>query len=123
MCILRSKKGIRGTLMAGWTNYGIKDDWTVIYCTEGVMKLYCNYDYPLEIEKRNGEKILYRFDQDPFNQGGIMSGVIDQFIDSIVNKKSPEISGEEGLAALKIVFACMESSTSGKWIKVSNQSI
>ena len=118
MCILKSKTGIRGTLMAAWTNYCSKDDWTVIYCTEGVLKLYCNYNYPLEIEKRNGEKIFYRFDQDPFNQGGIMSGVIDQFVDSVVKGKTPEISAEEGLAAMKIVFACMESSESGKKIRI-----
>ena len=120
ICILKSKSGIRGTLTAGWTNYGknAKDDWTVLYCTEGLMKLYCNSDYPLEIVKRNGERVTYRFEQDPYNQGGIKSGIIDQFIDSIVNNKSPEISGEEGLAALKIVFACMESSECGRTVKI-----
>jgi predicted dehydrogenase len=115
MCVLESENGIIGTLTAGWTNYGLnaKDDWTVVYCAEGVIKLYCNPEYPLEIIKRDGERILHRFDQDPANQGGIKSGIIDRFIDCIVNGKAPEISGEEGLAALKIVFACMESSKTG----------
>jgi predicted dehydrogenase len=118
MCVLQSKTGIRGTLTAGWSNYGVKDDWTVIYCAEGVIKLYCNPEYPLEIIKRNGERILHRFDRDPANQGGIKSGIADRFIDSIVKGKPPEISGEAGLAALKIVFACMESSASGKKVKI-----
>jgi predicted dehydrogenase len=119
MCILKSKTGIQGTLTAGWSNYGVKDDWTVIYCAGGVIKLYCNPEYSLEIIKRDGERILHRFDQDPANQGGVKSGIADQFIDCIVKGKSPEISGEAGLAALKIVFACMESSASGKKIKIN----
>jgi UDP-N-acetylglucosamine 3-dehydrogenase len=37
------------------------------------------------------------------------TGVIDEFVSSIINKEPPLISGEDGLAALKIVFAMMES--------------
>jgi predicted dehydrogenase len=118
MCILRSKTGIAGTLTAGWTNYGLKDNGTTLFCSEGVMKIYEHPDYPLEIVKRNGERVLYRFGQDATNQAQANSGVIDQFVNSIVVGITPEISGEEGLAALKIIFACIESSVTGKKVQI-----
>jgi predicted dehydrogenase len=119
VCILRSKTGIIGTLIASWTNYGLKDNGTTLFCTEGVMKLHDHPDYPLEIVKRNGEKVLYRFDQGATNQVP-KSGVIDQFVNCIISGIPPEISGAEGLAALKIIFACIESSATGKKVQIDN---
>jgi predicted dehydrogenase len=122
MCVLRSKTGIAGTLTVGWTNYakGLPDNATTLFCTEGVIKLYDHPDYPLEIFKRNGEKILYRFDQGPANQVQGNSGVIDRFVASVIDGVPPEISGEEGLAALKIILACIESSATGKKVQIEN---
>ena len=120
MCILRSKMGVAGTLTAGWTNYGLKENGTVLFCSEGVMRLNDHPDYPLEIVKRNGERVLYRFDQITSYPAGKNSGVIDHFVNSIIADVPPEISGEEGLAALKIIFACMESSVTGKKVQIDN---
>jgi predicted dehydrogenase len=121
MCILQSKTGIAGMLSAGWTNYGFgfQDKDTILFCSEGVMKISDHPDYPLELVKRDGEKLLYRFDQGTMNQIRENSGVIDHFIDSIIEGVTPEISGEEGLAALKIIFACIESSMTGKKVRIS----
>ena len=52
------------------------------------------------------------------NQSQSNSGIIDLFVDSIEKNTPPEISGAEGLAALKIIFACLESSASGQKIKI-----
>jgi predicted dehydrogenase len=120
MCILRSKMGIAGTLTAGWTNYGLKENGTVLFCSEGVMRLNDHPDYPLEIVKRNGERVIYRFDQGLSYPARTNSGVINHFVNSISADVPPEISGEEGLAALKIIFACMESSVTGKKVQIDN---
>ncbi len=118
-CILKSKTGITGTMTASWTNYGRENNSTVLYCSGGVMKIYDNPDFPIEITKRNGEKLYCKVGDIQTNDNQSKSGVIDLFVKSIATGIPPEISGEEGLAALNIIFACMESSASGKKVKIS----
>jgi predicted dehydrogenase len=113
ICLLQSRTGIIGTLTASWTNYGNENNSTVLYCTEGTMKIYDNPDFPLEIVKKDGEKIYYKIGGIQTNAGQTKSGIIDQFVASIEAGTPPEISGEEGLAALRIIFACFESSAKG----------
>lgn len=60
VCLLKSKSGIYGTLTASWTYYGNEDNSTVLYCTNGVMKIYDNPEYPIEITKRTGKKSSIR---------------------------------------------------------------
>lgn len=119
-CILKSKTGIAGTLTASWTNYGAENNCTVLYCSNGVMKIYDNPDFPIEVIKKDGEKIYYKVGYIQTNDNQLKSGIIDLFVKSIVTDVYPEISGEEGLAALRIISACMESSASGRTIKINN---
>lgn len=118
MCVLHSRKGIVGTLSASWTNYGDEDNSTVLYCSNGVMKIYYNTEFPIEIVRKNGEKVYYKIGKIQTNESQTKSGIIDLFVSNIVNGTPPEISGEEGLAALKIIFACMEASSKGEKAKI-----
>lgn len=114
VCLLKSKTGIYGTLTASWTYYGDEDNSTVLYCTNGIMKIYDNPEFPIEIIKKNREKVFYRTGRIQTNEDQTKSGVIDMFVDGINSGKEPEINGEEGLAALRIVLACLESAKTGK---------
>ncbi|HOL91947.1 MAG TPA: Gfo/Idh/MocA family oxidoreductase [Clostridiales bacterium] len=116
LCLLKSKSGIYGTLTASWTYYGSEDNSTVLYCTNGVMKIYDDPEFPIEITKKNREKVFYKVGNIQTNENQTASGVIDMFIDSVNRGEEPEISGEEGLAALRIVMACLESAATGKTI-------
>lgn len=118
ICLLKSKTGIYGTLTASWTYYGAEDNSTVLYCTDGVMKIYDNPEFPIEVTKINGEKIFYKVGNIQTNQDQSSSGVINMFIDGINSGKEPEINGEEGLAALRIVLACLESAKTGKTVSL-----
>lgn len=60
ICILKSKSGIFGSITASWTYYGGEDNSTVLYCTNGVMKIYENPEYPIIVTKKNCEKIFYK---------------------------------------------------------------
>lgn len=113
VCVLKSKKGIIGTLTASWTYYGAEDNSTVLYCSNGIMKLYDNPEFPIEVIKKNREKIYYKVGNIQTNESQHKSGVIDMFIDAINSGKEPEIDGNEGLAALRIVLACLESAQTG----------
>jgi UDP-N-acetylglucosamine 3-dehydrogenase len=113
VCILKSKSGIVGTLTASWTYYGAEDNSTVLYCSNGVMKIYDNPDFPIVVTKKNREQIFYKVGKIQTNESQSKSGVVDMFVDSLNTDTKPEISGEEGLEALKIIIACMESSEKG----------
>lgn len=118
VCILKSKTGIVGTLTASWTYYGDEDNSTVLYCSNGVMRIYDNPEFPIVVTKKNREKVYYKVGKIQTNESQTSSGVINLFVNSIVNHTAPEISGEEGLAALKIILACMESSENGNAVKI-----
>lgn len=118
VCILKSRSGIPGTLTAGWTAYGEGTNATILTCTKGTMRIYDDENYQIIVSLRTGEKTLYKVGRIQTNDNQFGSGVINAFVASILEKKAPEISGEEGLKALKIVLACMESAKTGMTVTV-----
>jgi predicted dehydrogenase len=118
VCVLKSKSGIIGTLTASWTYYGDEDNATVLYCSNGVIRIYDNPEFPIVVTYKNREKVYYKVGKIQTNDDQNASGVISMFINGIKQGKQPEISGEEGLAALKIILACMESAKTGNAVKI-----
>lgn len=117
-CILESESGIVGSIIASWTNYGPESNQTVLYCEKGRMRIFDDPVYSIIVEKKNGESEYYKVEAMQTNDSQTDSGVIELFIDSIVDNQPPEIDGYEGLAALKIVLACLESSLTGKSVEI-----
>ena len=66
----------------------------------------------------DGTRIDYQIDQIQTNDNQTASGIIDLFVDCLVEKKEPEISGANVLHAMKAVFASIESSAKGCVIEV-----
>ncbi len=118
VCILHSQGGIVGTLTASWTNYGDEVNSTTLYCSEGRMRIFDHPEYSLEIQRKNGERIYYKIGDIQTNSRQTNSGVIDSFADCIENGNCPEIRGEEGLEVLRIIFGLLESSQSGRSVKL-----
>lgn len=118
ICIYRMENGIMGTMTASWTCYGNEDNSTILYGTNGVMKIYTEKDHSIVLERRNGERIYYDIDAIQTNDNQTASGVIDMFVNSLVTNTPPEISGEEALSAMRAVFAAVESGETGKTVKI-----
>ena len=97
ICLYRMKNGVIGTMCASWTYYGEEDNSTVIYGTEGIMKL-CESTHGIGICLKNGEKTFY----DSPTQ--TVSGVIDAFVDCLVNDTEPPVSGEQVLSAMRVML-------------------
>lgn len=95
--------GIVGTMTASWSYYGEEDNSTVLYGTEGIMKIYSNPKFAIEIITKDVEKVLYDIDKIQTNDNQTKSGIIDAFVESIVKNEEPVISG-------KSVLSCNESS-------------
>ncbi|HWR24347.1 MAG TPA: Gfo/Idh/MocA family oxidoreductase [Feifaniaceae bacterium] len=118
ICIYRMSGGAVGTMTASWTYYGAEDNSTVLYGTNGVMRIYDDPNYSIAVIKKNGERILYDIDRIQTNDNQTSSGVIDLWVDSLVNNKAPEISGEEAYSAMRAVFAAMESAQTGRRVTI-----
>ena len=118
-CIYTLESGAVGTMHVSWTNYGIEDNSTKLYCEGGVIRVYDNPKYSLIVEKRNGEVIPYELDlltsnKEQTSGGRTSTGVINAFVNSIITNTYPDINGESAMHAMKVIFANMSSAISGK---------
>lgn len=120
VCILKSRSGIIGNLSSSWTYYSQEDNSTIIYCEKGIMRIFCNPDCQVIVEKKNGNEIHYKTGKIQTNDNQTKSGVIDAFVQSILKGVKPDISGEEGFEALSIVMACIESNEKKTFVKVKH---
>jgi predicted dehydrogenase len=118
-CIYKMKNGIVGIMTASWTYYGPEDNSTILYGSKGIMRIYDDPTYSIKVLLRSGEKINYELESIQTNDKQTKSGVIDLFIDSILNDKETELSGKAALSAMRVVFASVESSETGKTIIVN----
>ncbi len=116
--IYTMENGIVGTMTASWTYYGKEDNATVLYGTKGIMHIYDDPTYSITITTKEGENIYYEIDKIQTNDHQTASGVIDLFAQCLVTQESQENSGEQALAAMKAVFASVESSRTGKAVKI-----
>ena len=118
ICIYRMSGGAMGTMTASWTFYGAEDNSTVLYGTKGILRIYDDPAYPLKLIGAEGEKVLYELEAIQTNDNQTKSGVIDCFMDCLVNNTPPAISGQSVLTAMRAVFASLESSETGKSVTV-----
>lgn len=119
ICIYRLSGGAVGTMSISWTSYGAEDNSTVLYGTRGIMRLYNDPTYSIKVTTRERENILYQIDGIQTNEKQTRSGVIDTFIECILENRVPEISGEEVLKSMRVIFASIESSETGRAVKVN----
>ena len=115
LCLFRMSEGALGTMTVSWTYYGLEDNSTVIYGSEGILYAYDDSDHPLKIVKKTGEVLT--FDEETHDKQS-SSGVIDTFIEGIRSEEETILSGKVILSAMRAVFACEASFEEGKTVKI-----
>ena len=118
ICIYEMDGGAEGKMPASWTHYGPEDNSTVLYGTKGIMYIYTDPEYAVVIEYKDGTREQWNLDQIQTNDSQTSSGVIDLWMESLVQHCPPEISGEEALSAMRAVFAALESAGTGSRVMV-----
>ena len=118
ICIYEMSGGAFGTMTASWTYYGAEDNSTVLYGTKGIMRIYDDPAISIKVILADGSKISYDVEAIQTNDNQTKSGVIDLWMESLVNNQAPEISGESALAAMRAVFASIQSSETGKAVEI-----
>ncbi|MDA3846258.1 MAG: Gfo/Idh/MocA family oxidoreductase [Vallitaleaceae bacterium] len=114
--ILTFDNGTIGTVTTSWTYYGEESNATILYCEKGIIRLYANPTYSLEIIYSDNTKVHYELDKIQTNVDDIQtsSGVIDMFIDGVVRDEKTVLDGAIALESMKVVFACLKSSEEGR---------
>lgn len=119
VCIYEMSGGAFGTMTASWTHYGGEDNSTVLYGTKGIMRIYDDPAVSIKVILNDGSKIAYEVEGIQTNDKQTRSGVIDRWMESLVNDVEPDISGESALAAMRAVFASIQSSETGRSVEIS----
>lgn len=121
ICILVMDNGAVGTVTASWTYYGEEDNSTVLYGTDGIMKIYYGHaQHTIMVNRNNGEKIFYDIDRIQTNERQTNSGIIDAFVQSVIRGERPPIDGSDVLSAMKAVFASVKSGREGRAVRVES---
>lgn len=122
VCILKTESGIIGTLAASWTYVSKEDNSTIIYGEKAILRLEDDPIHPLIVQYANGEVVKYELGkiQSNHGEGQNQSHVVEKFVESILLDQEPPISGKEGLKALKVILAALESEKTKKIIKVES---
>jgi predicted dehydrogenase len=82
------------------------------------MRIYDDPTYAIQVSNLAGETILYQIDKIQTNDSQTKSGIIDAFMDCLVADKAPEISGKEVAKTMRVIFASIESSKTGRAVTV-----
>ncbi len=117
-CIYEMNGGAVGTMTASWTHYGAEDNSTVLYGTKGIMKIYDDPKIAIRVTLADGKELSYDVEPIQTNDNQTASGVIDLFMDSLVEGKEPEISGKSALSAMRAVFASIRSGETGCAVEI-----
>ena len=123
ICIYKMKSGIIGTMTASWTYYGEEDNSTIIYGTEGMLKIYHDPKYCIELIRKDGGKVFYDIDQIQTNDNQTKSGIIDSFVESVENDTEPAVPGKSVLSAMKVIFGNLKSSELGRCVRVDEEEL
>lgn len=115
---LKTDKGVIGSMILSWTNYGAEENYTVLYCQKGVLSLGTDPTYGVIVDYRNGERELHKVGEMATNTKQVASGIIDSFTRAIASGKPPEIDGMEGYRSLDVILTAMEAAKSGQTKKI-----
>ena len=118
VCIYEMSGGAFGTMTASWTYYGAEDNSTVIYGTEGILRIYDQPGCPLRWIRKDGTCTDLDVESIQTNDNQTFSGVAESFLASIISRKEGEMSAGSVIPAMRAVFAALESSRTGRFIDI-----
>lgn len=119
ICIFEMAGGAVGTMTASWTFYGQEDNSTIIYGTEGIIRIYDDPACSLKVIGKDGKIQTLDIDRIQTNDNQTKSGVMDAFVDALEKGIQPPVSGGEVLTAMRAIFGALESSEKGVRVEVN----
>ena len=99
-CLLRFKKGAIGTVTLGWADTSYQNRF-YFFGTKGTLSLNLAKGEPITLEYRDREGRAHP----SLAKDSFYPSVYEHFIDCIRYRKTPQVSGEEGLKTLELIEA------------------
>ncbi len=116
MC--KTESGIIGTVETSWTNYSSDENYLVLYCEKGRLEVNTTPDKDIFIVMNNGETASYSLGGISTNEKQISSGVIDAFVEAVLNVSASFATAADGYESIATVEACIKSAATGKKEKI-----
>ena len=125
-CFYQTESGITGIMHVSWTFYGNEKNSTVIYGTKGVLRCYDDETSALIWERKDGGIVRFELgtiskNSDPTLGVHNNTGVINEFVDSILQNREPLTGARESLKAMRVIFAALESARTGEKVIVEQE--
>lgn len=117
-CIYEMSGGAFGTMTASWTYYGAEDNSTVLYGTEGIMRIYDDPAHSIVVIKADGSREFYDVEQIQTNDNQTASGVIDEFVSAVIEERPSIFDAADVINSMKAVFASIRSAEEGCTVEV-----
>ena len=117
-CIYEMSGGAFGTMTASWTYYGAEDNSTVLYGTEGIMRIYDDPAHSIVVIKADGSRKFYDVEQIQTNDNQTASGVIDEFVAAVSEERPSILDAADVINTMKAVFASIRSAEEGRTVEV-----
>lgn len=118
VCLFNMENGLPGIMNFSWTNYGGEDNGSTIYGTKGVMKIFGDYVDDIVLEMRDGVQVKYSVGAIQTNNNQTKSGVIDEFIASILEGREPIVTAIDGHNTLAVIETAMKSAQERRWMDI-----
>ncbi|UFT98937.1 Gfo/Idh/MocA family oxidoreductase [Radiobacillus kanasensis] len=118
VALLRTESGIIGTLTASWAYVSSEDNSTIIYGEKGIIRLEEDPVFSMVIQYKDGSTVNYQLGQIQTNESQSNSGVIDHFVESVKEDKTPLITGDEGWKSLQVIIAALEANETKKNVQL-----
>jgi predicted dehydrogenase len=115
---MKTDKGVIGSMILSWTNYGAEENYTVLYCQKGVLSLGTDPTYGVIVDYRDGSREMHKVGEMATNTKQVASGIIDMFTKSIATNTPPEIDGMEGYRSLDVILTAMEAAKTQQTRKI-----
>lgn len=121
ICIYTMEDGAIGTMTVSWTYYGAEDNSTILYGTRGIMRIYDNPDFAIEIINSDGSKEQLDVEPIQTNDNQTTSGMSDLFVMVLERGETQDfpISAASVLPAMRVIFAAIDSDREGKEIIIT----
>ena len=118
---LRTDKQAMGTVAASWTTYAGEENDTVIYCTDGVLRIGQHPDYALVVEYANGDREMHKVGEIASQDHQPPSGVIDSFTECIRKNRKPEVDVVEGYRSLNTVLTAFDAARKNRTLPINHE--
>ncbi len=124
--IIEFENGVIGVAEDSWARHGGMDDRIEVYGTQGLcyadlfmgnaVQTYSKNGYGYAMEKSDTTKgWTFTIFEEMFNQG--YPHELQHFVDCVINDTQPLVTGEDGKAALEILYAAYAAAGQGKKIE------